>query len=584
MDRRNFLKLAGTGTAAALTGATAHRKAAADAAKVNPKAEARLWKDALRNRNQNRSTVIAQHGMVCASQPLAAMAGIDILKAGGNCVDAAIAANAMLGLTEPASNGIGGDLFAILWVEADQKLYGLNASGRAPYEWTLQAALDLKLESIPRKSPLAWSVPGCVSGWAMLNDRFGKLPLAKCLEPTIRYATEGFPISPIIAGQFHVDPKEDPDLAKLFMPDGKELGFGDVYRNPLLARSLERIAKNGAPAFYEGEIAQRIVEKSKSLGGKMELRDLKEHTANWVDPVSSSYRGHDVWEIPPNGQGICALQMLNILENFDIASLKPNSAEHLHLLVEAKKLAFEDRAHFYADPEFAKVPVEWLISKDYAAQRAKLINLKRAMDSVGHGDPKLDSDTIYLCAADGQGNMISFIQSLYNGHGSGLVPEGVGFAIQNRGQAFALDPNHNNRLEPHKRPFHTIIPAFMTVDGKPRWAFGVMGGDFQPQGHTQVVINTVDFNMSPQQAGDQPRVRHLGSSDFTGRPGEGAGGWVAFELNIADDTRLKMAELGHRISTSRAAEGGYQSIWREDDPLVYFGGSDPRKDGAALGY
>lgn len=544
---------------------------------------ARLDLDRLKARNGNRSTVVCQNGLVCASQPLAAQAGIDILKAGGNCIDAAICTNAMLGLTEAASNGIGGDLFAILWVEEDQKLYGLNASGRAPYDWNLQAAEKLGLKSIPRFSPLAWSVPGCVSGWGALNERFGKLSLARCLEAAIHYATDGFPLSPIISTYYDFDSKRAPSMAAVFHPNGNKPVYGDIVRNPMLANSYQAIADGGPAAFYEGDIAERIVATSTQLGGKMSLKDLRDHTATWVDPVSSSYRGWDVWEIPPNGQGIAALQILNVLEQFDIGSLQPNSAEHLHLFVEAKKLAFEDRAQYYADMEFADVPVERLISKDYAKQRAKLIDPKKARDQVEYGDPVLDSDTVYLTAADGDGNMISLIQSNYSGYGSAICPDGIGFPIQNRGQAFSLDPEHRNRLEPHKRPFHTIIPAFMTRDGRPVMSFGVMGGDFQPQGHAQVVMNMIDFGMSPQQAGDQPRIRHSGSSSPWGAKSTD-GGRLSLEYGLDDAVKEQLTAMGHQVRSGVDAHGGYQAIWRLDDPLRYFGGSDPRKDGAAIGY
>lgn len=539
--------------------------------------------DQLSTRNQNRSTVACQNGIVCASQPLAAMVGIDVLKAGGNCIDAAIATNAVLGVTEPASNGIGGDLFAIVWIEKDQRLYGLNASGRAPYDWNLDAAQQMGLESIPKESPLSWSVPGCVSGWQALSSRFGKLPLKACLGAAIEYAREGFPLSPIISQQFRFDAKLSPSLAKLYHPQGVVPGYGDIFRNPMLAKSYEAIADDGAAAFYEGEIAEKIVAKSKELGGRMAMRDLKEHEATWVDPVSTNYRGWDLWEIPPNGQGIAALQILNLLENFDIGSLEPNSAEHLHLFAEAKKLAFEDRAQYYADMDFADVPVDWLISKDYAKQRAKLIDPMKASQELRYGDPSLDSDTIYMTAADEHGNMISLIQSIYHGFGSGICPEEVGFSIQNRGQAFSLDPEHRNRLEPHKRPFHTIIPAFLTRDGKPVMSFGVMGGDFQPQGHSQVMMNMIDFRMSPQQAGEQPRISHDGSSSPWGAKAID-GGALVLERGISDSVKQQLADMGHQLSPNLGVHGGYQAIWRVDHPRRYFGGSDPRKDGAALGY
>jgi gamma-glutamyltranspeptidase/glutathione hydrolase len=578
MHRRRFLQASSVATLFTMT--TAGRGSAAPDDKARPP-----WIDRARleSRNQNRSTVVCQQGMVCASQPLAAMAGIDILKRGGNCIDAAIATNAVLGVTEPASNGIGGDLFAILWSEQDQRLYGLNASGRAPADWNLEVARERQLDSIPRVSPLSWSVPGCVSGWTALQDRFGKLGLAPCLEAAIEYAQQGFPLSPLIADHFRLNEAYDSSWSRVYHPAGKQPKYGDIFRNPLLAKSLKAIATSGGRAFYEGQIAQQMVAKSQSLGGRLSLRDLADHQADWVEPVSTSYRGWDVWEIPPNGQGIAALQILNMLESFPVSELQPNSAEHLHLFLEAKKLAFEDRARYYADPKFAEVPVEWLISKDYARQRAKRINPTRAAREVPYGDPPLDSDTVYLAAADRDGNMVSFIQSLYNGFGSTICPDGVGFSIQNRGQAFSLDPDHANCLAPNKRPFHTIIPGFLTRDRRPVMAFGVMGGDFQPQGHAQVLMNMLDFGMSPQQAGEQPRVAHEGSS----HPWGGAmqdGGEVVLERGFTDELRQQLVDRGHRVKEGIASHGGYQAIWREDHPRRYFGGSDPRKDGAAIGY
>jgi len=574
MRRRSFLALTGAAAGSGLVKA----EGAVQAGRP-PTDPARLVA-----RNRDRSAVIAQRGMVCASQPLAALVGVDVLKAGGTCVDAAVATNAALGLMEPASCGIGGDLFAILWVEKEKKLYGLNASGRAPAAWTLEKARSLGLQRIPRESPLSWSVPGCVSGWQALSERFGRLGLARVLEPSIEYAREGFPVSPIIASHFAGWRDQDnPQLAAVFHPGGRVPGYGDVFRNPLLAASYERIAKDGASGFYQGEAAERIVAKSRELGGHMSLEDLRSHRADWVDPVSSSYRGYDVWEIPPNGQGISALQILNLMEGFDVPSLGHNSVDYLHLFVEAKKLAFEDRARYYADPAFAKVPVAWLVSKEYARERAKRIDPKRAALRALPGDPPLDSDTVSLCAADGEGNMVSLIQSNYAGFGSGICPDGVGFAMQNRGQAFSLDPNHTNRLEPKKRPFHTIIPAFLTRKGAPVMAFGVMGGDVQPQGHAQVVMNILDFGLSVQQATDVPRIVHEGSSAPWG--GEMTdGGEVIPELGLDPKVLEGLAARGHRISKTPEALGGYQAIWREEDPRRYFGGSDPRKDGQAIGY
>lgn len=540
-------------------------------------------RDLLTQRNQNRSTVISRRGMVCASQPLASMAGIDMLKAGGSAVDAAIAASAMLSLVEPMMCGPGGDLFAIVWSEREQKLFGLNASGRSPYDWSLQQALDLGLTEIPTYSPLSWSVPGCVSGWASLHQRFGRLSFAKLLEPTIQYAREGFPISPIIAQSWTFDTLKEPGLLKTYLPDGQPIHTGMVFRNPDLAACFETLGREGPRCFYEGQIAERIVKFSQAAGGRFSMRDFRGHRADWIEPVSTDYRGYDVWELPPNGQGIAALQMLNLLEHFDIGSLKPNSAEHLHLFIEAKKLAFEDRACYYADMDCAEVPVRQLISKEYAAQRVKLIDPARAAQQVEPGRLQGHSDTIYLTTADSEGNMVSLIQSIYYLWGSGHVPDGLGFCLQNRGKLFALDPSHLNCLKPHKRPFHTIIPAFVTKGGRPCFSFGVMGGGFQPQGHVQVLMNLVDFGMSPQQAGEQPRVEHTESSEPTGSKMVN-GGSVGFERGIPDEVKLRLACMGHRVRPNTGAWGGYQGIWREDAPLRYFGGSDPRKDGCAIGY
>lgn len=578
MERRTFLQLFGTGTAS-LVAAPFDRADAGDASASRPPTSASL----LANRNQNRSTVIGRNGMACTSQPLASAVAVDILQAGGSAVDAAIAANAMLGLVEPMSCGLGGDLFAIVWSEKDRKLFGLNASGRSPYEWNLKQATDMGLKEIPAYSPLSWSVPGCASGWAALHERFGRLEFSRLLEPVVRQARDGFPVSPIIAQSWSFGTRDTPGLRRTYLPDGKPLYYGDIFRNPAVADVLDLLSSEGPAAFYQGAPAEQIVKFSQANGGRFSLRDFRDHKADWVEPVSTSYRGYDVWELPPNGQGIAALQMLNLIEHFDIASLQPNSAQHLHLFIEAKKLAFEDRAVYYADMDFAKVPLRELISKEYAAERVKLIDRNRAAQQVECGRLQGSSDTIYMTTSDKDGNMVSLIQSIYHGWGSGYVPDGLGFCLQNRGQLFSLDPNHLNRLEPHKRPFHTIIPAFVTKSGSPVFSFGVMGGDFQPQGHVQVLMNLLDFGMSPQQAGEQPRIEHTESSTPTGSRMTG-GGTVGFERGIADDVRLQLAYMGHKVRPTLGAFGGYQGIWRQDNPLRYFGGSDPRKDGCAIGY
>ncbi len=582
MRRRTFLQATGTLAAAGLAGCQSVPAPTGATSPTETKAM-RIDPAKVDNRNQNRSTVTCMHGMACTSQPLASLAGVDVLRTGGNAIDAAIAANALLSLVEPMNCGPGGDLFAIVWIEKEQKLFGLNASGRAPYAWNLPEARKHNLTTIPGASPFAWSVPGCVSGWKALGERFGRQKASNWFEPVIRYAREGFPVSPIIASDWGtMDTAKFPTLAATFAPGGSSPRFGDVFTNADLAAFYEILVRDGLDAFYQGEPAERIVKFSRENGGYFEKKDFTDHQADWVEPAGTNYRGYDVWEIPPNGQGICVLQILNMLEQFDIGSLAPNSPEQLHLFVEAKKLAYEDRAVYYADPTFADVPLDWLISKDYGAQRAKLIDPKRASAAPMPGEFD-KSDTIYLTTADAEGNMVSLIQSTYGGWGSRLVPDRLGFPIQNRGSAFALDEKHRNRLEPHKRPFHTIIPAFVTQGGRPVFSFGVMGGAFQPQGHAQVLMNLIDYGMSPQQAGEQPRVEHGGSSDPNGSR-RVDGGKVRFEHHIPEATKQALAGMGHQLHESLGAFGGYQGIWREEHPRRYFGGTDPRKDGCAIGY
>jgi len=582
MERREFLKVAGAGMGAAVLGLGAGRVKGADKTVVEDGVGID-W-ERVRSRNQNRSTVVSQQGMVCCSQPLATMAGIDMLGRGGTAFDAAVCANAVMSVVAPMMCGPGGDLFAIVWSEKDQKLFGLNASGRSPYNWSLEEANKLGLKSLPTYGPLSWSVPGCVSGWDSLLKRFGRFKYKQVLEAAIYYAREGFPVSPVIAGYWKsVNAKKYPTLDKVFAPEGKIPGFGDIFKNPGMADFLEIIAKGGAEAFYEGEVAERIVKFSEEQGGRFSKQDFAEHRADWVEPVSANYHGYDVWELPPNGQGIAALQILNMLEQFDIDALKPNSAEQLHLFVEAKKLAFEDRAVYYADMDFVKVPVEELISKEYAKKRAKLIDPKRASQQVRSGRIAGDADTIYLTAADAQGNMVSLIQSIYYGFGSQMAPDGLGFALQNRGKLFSLKPKDANKLEAHKRPFHTIIPAFVTKEDKPVFSFGVMGGDFQPQGHVQVLMNLINYGMSPQQAGEQPRVAHFESSTPMGDRMVG-GGSVGFERHIPDTVKQQLVDTGHTVRKNVGAFGGYQGIWRKENPRRYFGGTDPRKDGCAIGF
>lgn len=540
------------------------------------------------NGRQSRSAVIAQNGIVATSQPLAAEVGLDILKAGGNAADAAIAANAAMGLMEPMSCGIGGDLFVIYWDAKSQKLYGLNASGRSPYQLTRQVFADRGLSQIPATGPLAWSVPGCVDGWAELNRRFGTLPLKTLLQPSINYAETGFPVSEIIARSWQGAEqalRDWPDTAATYLPAGRAPEIGEIFRNPNLAASYRKIAEQGRDAFYRGDIANTIVAYSEKNGGYFSDRDFADHTSEWVDPVSTNYRGYDIWELPPNGQGIAALEMLNLLEAYDVQSLGHNSPAYLHLFVEAKKLSFADRATFYADPTFAQLPTAELISKPYADRRRRLIDPARAATNVPAGDPKLQNgDTIYLTVVDKDRNCCSLIQSNYFGFGSWMVPGNVGFVLQNRGALFSLEDDHLNRLEPHKRPFHTIIPAMATREGKPWLCFGVMGGDMQPQGHVQVLINMIDFGMDVQAAGDAARVRHLGSQTPTSLPMDAGGGTVQVEPTVPQATINALQAKGHHVERAVGSFGGYQAIMIDPKHGTLHGGTESRKDGAAVGY
>lgn len=540
------------------------------------------------NPHQSRSVVIAKHGLVATSQPLAAQAGLDVLKAGGNAIDAAIAANAVIGVVEPMSCGIGGDLFVIYWDAKTKKLYGLNASGRSPAAINREVFKAKGLSEIPLEGPLAWSVPGCVDGWDMLRKRFGTRSFAELLKPAIDHAESGFPVSEIIGHGWQGSVKnlaKYPDSAKTYLIDGRAPEVGEVFKNPNLARSYRLIAEQGRDAFYKGEIARRIVEFSEKNGGYFGLKDFEEHQSEWIEPVSTNYRGFDVWELPPNGQGIAALQMLNLLEAYDIKSLGPFSPDYLHLFIEAKKLAFADRAKFYTDPAFAKLPVSELISKEYAEKQRKRIDPDKAATDVPSGDPMLAmGDTIYLTVVDKDRNCCSFIQSIFHGFGSQVVPGDMGFALQNRGALFALDDKHLNRLEPKKRPFHTIIPGFVTKDGQPWLSFGVMGGDMQPQGHVQVLVNMIDFGMNVQEAGDAARVQHFGSQTPTGKPMAPGGGSVGVESGISDATIEALKKKGHQVMRATGSFGGYQAILIDAKHRVLHGGSDPRKDGCAVGY
>jgi gamma-glutamyltranspeptidase / glutathione hydrolase len=532
--------------------------------------------DRITGRNfATRSEVIARNGMAATSQPLATQVALDILKQGGTAVDAAIAADAMLGLTEPTGSGVGGDLFAIIWDAKTEKLYGLNASGRSPYSLTLDYFKSQGLKRVPSYGPLPVSVPGCVDGWFEMHKKFGKLPINTILAPAIQYARDGFPLSEVIAQAWKSGValhEKWPGVKETYTINGRAPAKGEVFRNPNLADTLEKIAKGGRDSFYKGDIAHTIDAFMKRMGGFLSYRDLAEHRSEWVEPVSTSYRGYDVWELPPNGQGIAVLQMLNILENYDLKSMGFGSKEHLHYFIEAKKLVFEDRARFYADPEFNKIPVRELISKAYAGERRKLLSPDRSARRYDAGNPALkEGDTIYMTTADKDGNMVSLIQSNYRGMGSGMVPDGLGFMLQDRGELFSLEEGQFNTYAPHKRPFHTIIPAFITKDGKPFMSFGVMGGEFQPLGHVQIIMNVIDFGMNLQEAGDAPRISHTGSSEPTGERMTD-GGVVYMESGFPYETIRDLIKMGHKIGYDLGNYGGYQAIKYDSEKRVYIGG------------
>lgn len=539
------------------------------------------------HRFATRSEVIARNGMAATSQPLATQIAIDILKKGGSAVDAAIAANAAQGLMEPTGNGIGGDLFAIVWDNKTKKLYGLNASGRSPATLTLEEFRKRNLEYIPPFGPLPVTVPGCVDGWFELHQRFGRLPMQEVLAPAIEYCHDGFPVTEVIAAGWSGSKKtfeKYPGFLTTYFPNGKGPRTGDVFKNPMLGKTLQKIADNGRDEFYRGSIARTIGDYMQRHGGFLTYEDLAAHRSEWVDPVSTNYRGYDVWEIPPNGQGIAALQMLNVLEGYDLKKAGFGSADHLHWFAEAKKLAFEDRARLYADMDFVDVPVNRLISKDYANERRKLIDDNRAAKQYDPGLPYTleHGDTIFLTVADKDRNMVSLIQSNYRGFGSGMCPDELGFCLQDRGQLFDLKEERFNTYAPKKRPFHTIIPSFITKDGAPYMSFGVMGGAVQPQGHTQIVINMIDFGMNTQEAGDAPRIVHHGSSEPTGQQMTD-GGNVALESGFGQKVRAELKRRGHKV-TSGGSYGGYQAIRYDAKRGVYFGASESRKDGSAIGY
>ncbi len=551
-----------------------------------------------------RSPVLAQHGMAATEQPLASEIAVSILKKGGSAVDAAIAANAAIGLMQPVLNGIGGDLFAIVYDPKTKKLYGYNGSGRAALGRDLakmkaevaaayaRAGMPAK-DHIPSVGSLPISVPGAVDAWFALHQKFGRLPIADDLAPAIRYATDGFPVTQLIASYWKANMAAFERNAKLieeldnaratYMPGGHTPAEGEIFRNPDLANTLSLIAAGGRDAFYKGPIAHTIDAYFKRIGGDLRYEDFAAHHGEWVEPLSVNYRGYDVYELPPNGQGAAVLQMLQVLKGFDLKAMGAGSADTLTTLLEAKRLAYEDLARYYADPDFAKVPLKGLLSEAYADERHKLIASTRANPAIGPGDPKLhDGDTIYLTTADKDGMMVSLIQSNYRGMGSGLVADHLGFMFQDRGELYSLRAGDANVYAPGKRPFHTIIPAFIMKDGAPFMSFGLMGGDMQPQGHVQIITDMIDFGMNPQEAGDAARWRHYGGAEPTGEPSAGIG-TVEMESGFDPAVKAELEKRGYHVVGGSGNFGGYQAIMRAPNG-VYWGASEMRKDGEVIGY
>ena len=539
-----------------------------------------------------RSAVWGARGAAATAHPLATLTAIDMLRAGGSAVDAAIAANACLGLMEPTACGIGGDVFALLWDPKAREVIGLDGSGRSPRSLSLQTQRGQAVGGhIPPMGAASVSVPGAVDGWWMAHQRYGRLPWKTLFEPAIELCDAGAPIPQAIAAYWRAGVEgflrnearvgEIANLGRVYAPGGRPPVEGQLFRNPELGRTYRLIAQGGREAFYEGEIATAIEAYFRRIGGWIDRGDLAAHHGDWTTPLRTAYRGVEVYGLGPATQGLTTLQMLSILDCFDLKAMGLQSAQSLHHQAEAKRLAFEDRARYFADPAFAEVPVDWLNSGAYAAERAALIRPDRLNETVRPGQAPGHGDTTYLCTADSDGMMVSFIQSNFRGMGSGLVPDELGFMLQNRGELFALIDGHPNLYAPGKRPFHTIIPGFATRGGEPWLAFGVMGGDMQPQGQVQVISNLVDHGLGVQEAGDAPRWRHEGSSEPVNRP-DGGPGVLHLETGVPQQTRAELETLGWRLGASDGGFGGYQAIQR--GPEAYAAASEMRKDGAALAY
>lgn len=533
----------------------------------------------------SRSEVLAQNGMAATSHPFATQTALDILKKGGSAVDAAIAANAMLGLVEPTGNGIGGDIYAIVWDAKSKKLFGLNGSGRSPRNMSYDFLKDKKFVNIPSYGALSVSVPGCVDGWFQLHQKFGKLSMQDLLSPAIQYAEEGFPVTEVIAFLWkgYAETLQGyQGFKKLYMPNGKAPIKGQIFKNPELANTLRAISKEGRDGFYKGKIASSIVQTVQKEGGFLSIDDLATHQSEWVTPVSANYRGYDIWQLPPNSQGLAVLQIMNLLERYDIRKMGFASTDYMHLFIESKKLVFEDRAAYYADGIDSNIS-SYLAGKNYAEIRAKSINIDKASDQITPGFIPPFGNTIYLTVADKDGNMVSLIQSNFAGMGSGIVPEGCGFSLQNRGCSFTLEPNKPNTYAPGKRPFHTLIPGFVTKDKNPFLSFGVMGADMQPLGQVQILVNLIDFDMNLQEAADAARMNHVGSTSPDGTPRKGKG-TVYLEAGFPSSVITGLQKRGHVIGYDLRGYGGFQGILYDAKNKIYIGASEFRKDGYAAGY
>lgn len=532
----------------------------------------REWKSAAQ-----RSVVMGRRGMVAASQPLATLSGYKALARGGNAIDAACSMVSTLSVVEPHNVGIGGDAFALIYLAKEKKLIGMNASGRAPFQASIQSYQEKGLTKMPEHGIFTVTVPGALHGWNELLRRYGTFTLKEIFEDAIYYAENGFPVSEVISGEW----KEAEGLlssrreSAIYLINGKAPKPGQLFRNRDLANTYRKIASEGVESFYGGDIGEAIINTSLRLGGFLSLQDFLSHSTTWVEPISTSYRGYTIYELPPNSQGAVVLEILNILEGFDLSRLEPNSPEYLHFLIEAKKAAFEDRDRFITDPEFEAIPLERLLSKDYAHQIRMRINTKEASSPSSLSSMEKNSETVYVTAVDKERNAVSLISSLFTPFGSGIVVEGTGIILQNRGKSFTLEPSHRNRLEPHKRPLHTIIPGMMFKDGEFLMSFGVMGGDMQPQGHVQFLINLIDFGMNLQEAMDTPRIRHLKGLE------------VYLEDGISEETALSLSERGHKIVKRESPVnlvGGGQAIFLDHREDVLLGSSDRRKDGCAIGF